>query len=233
MSTLTQIEQQKIVDWLATHELPSGLGTEESACSIASINLALTGRLTASIPGCMSPVIGRWVIGIQDAMPATLRNSVEWKRLLPLAAGTGRDSEVCRLDLILDWMWTRVLPELTPIAERGGYGPAWQTMLAEESSAAADAAYAAAYAAAAAAAYAAADAAAYAADAAAYAAADAADAAAAAYAANAANAAAYAAAYAKKSARDKSLADYAEAVVQILIEMKAPGCQWLELTEAA
>jgi len=78
---------------------------------------------------------------------------------------------------------------------------------------AADAAYAYAYAAADAA-YAAADAAAYAAaDAAAYAAAD---------------AAAYAA-----SARDKSLADFCEKVVEILIDMKAPGCQWLWLTEAA
>jgi hypothetical protein len=85
--------------------------------------------------------------------------------------------------------------------------------------------------AAAAAAYAADAAAAYAAAAAAYAAAAAAYAAAAA-AAYAAAAAAYAAA-AKNSARDKSLADYAEHVVQILIDMKAPGCQWLPLTEAA
>ncbi len=77
---------------------------------------------------------------------------------------------------------------------------------------------------------------AYAADAAANAAA-AADAADAAYAADAyaANAAANAAAYAADAtdARDKSLADYAEAVVQILIDMNAPGCQWLNLTEAA
>ena len=87
------------------------------------------------------------------------------------------------------------------------------------------AAAAAAYAAAAAAAYAAAaDAAA--ADAAAYAAAAAA--------CWAANAAAVAAADADAdAARDKSLAEYAEAVVQILIDMKTPGCQWLELTEAA
>jgi hypothetical protein len=81
------------------------------------------------------------------------------------------------------------------------------------------------------AAYAAADAAA---DAAydAYAHADAA-AAAAAVAAYAAAAAADADAKNKKSARDKSLADFAEVVVQILIDMKAPGCQWLVLTEAA
>jgi hypothetical protein len=56
--------------------------------------------------------------------------------------------------------------------------------------------------------------------------------AAAAAAAAAADAYAYADAYADaKSARDRSLAEYAEAVVQILIEMKAPGCQWLVLTE--
>jgi aminopeptidase N len=51
---------------------------------------------------------------------------------------------------------------------------------------------------------------------------------AAAYAANAANAAANAHA---DAARDQSLATYAEEVVQILVEMRAPGCQWLTLTE--
>jgi hypothetical protein len=70
--------------------LPSGLGTEESACSIAAINLALTGELTDDIPDCMSEVIGRWIIPTQDAMPAELRNSPRWKSLLPLAAGTGQ-----------------------------------------------------------------------------------------------------------------------------------------------
>ncbi len=39
------------------------------------------------------------------------------------------------------------------------------------------------------------------------------------------------AAYAAADARDKSLADFCEAVVQILIEMKAPGAQWFALTE--
>ncbi len=77
----------------------------------------------------------------------------------------------------------------------------------------------------------AADTAANAADAAAYAA-DAAANAAAYAAAYAANAAAYAAAYAAYAARDKVLDQFAEEVVQILIEMKAPGCQWLSLTEA-
>jgi hypothetical protein len=52
-------------------------------------------------------------------------------------------------------------------------------------------------------------------------------------AANAANAANAAYAAYADAARDKSLAGFAEGVVQILIEMKAPGCQWLALTEAA
>jgi len=128
---------------------------------------------------------------------------------------------------------------------------AYADAAADAAAYAADAAYADAAAAAAAAAYAAAAAAAAYADAdahaAAHAAADAAadahayaaaaaaayadayaDAAAYAYAAAAAAAAAYAAAAA---AADRSLAAFAEGVVQILVEMKAPGCEWLGLTE--
>lgn len=37
----------------------------------------------------------------------------------------------------------------------------------------------------------------------------------------------------RKAVRDKYLAGFAEDVVQILIDMKALGCQWLPLTEAA
>jgi hypothetical protein len=51
-------------------------------------------------------------------------------------------------------------------------------------------------------------------------------------AAAAAPASASAAAAGGADARDKSLAGFCEAVVQILVEMKAPGCQWLALTEA-
>ena len=32
-----------------------------------------------------------------------------------------------------------------------------------------------------------------------------------------------------RAAQDKLLSDFAEGVVQVLIEMKAPGCQWLDL----
>ena len=91
-----------------------------------------------------------------------------------------------------------------------------------------DAAYDAAYAASAAA-----DAAYFAAAASASAsAADVADAAAAYAAADVADAAADASA-ADARTRDRVLADYAEWVVQILIDMQAPGCQWLDLVPVA
>jgi len=206
MSTITKEQQQKIADWLATHELPVGVGTAEAACSIAAINLSLTGELTDRIPDCMSLVIGRWIIRTQDALPHALRNSGEWKRLLPLAAGTGREHESTRRVMLLDWLWATVLPELQHIADARGFGETWRHMCSKRTvesakqaraaaaaAAAADAAYAAAYAAAAADAAYAAYAAYAAADAAAAAAAAAADADAAAYAACAAAYAAYAA----------------------------------------
>ena len=56
---MNTIDTQRIADFLAEHQLSSGLGTAEEPCSIAAINLALTGRLTDDIPQCMSPVIGR------------------------------------------------------------------------------------------------------------------------------------------------------------------------------
>ena len=170
---ITQTEQTKISELLSSMTLCSGVGTKESACSIAAINLALSGRLTDDIPECMSEVIGNWIIRIQDSMPDSVRNSREWKSLLPQAAGTGRSHETQRSKIILEWMWCKVLPQLQSTANTQGFGESWQTMCTEKTAdaaySAADAADAAAYSAADAAAYAA-DAAAYAADAAAYAA---------------------------------------------------------------
>jgi hypothetical protein len=205
MNTITREQKEAIAARLDGMTLPSGLGTEESACSIAAINLALTGELTDDIPACMSEVIGRWIIATQDTMPAELRNSPRWKSLLPLAAGTGREMERERIELVMAWLWVTVLPALQPVADRGGFGYAWKQMTTHRTDAsayaAADAAWAAhateaeaAHAADAAAAHAADAAAAHAAEAAAAHAAEAAEAAEAADAARAAWAAAYAAA---------------------------------------
>ena len=137
---LTNEQQTAIAEKLASMCLPSGLGDEENACSIAAINLALTGELTDEIPACMSKVIGKWIITTQDSMPAEMRNSDRWKSLLPLAAGTGRAKEKERLALVLDWMWGTVLPTLQPLADERGFGDAWKRMTTERTKAAADAA---------------------------------------------------------------------------------------------
>lgn len=132
MSTITIEEQQRIADWLDEHPvLAVGLGNRERACSIAAINLALSGELTDDIPECMSPTIGKWIIQVQDTMPAEIRNSAEWRGLLPLAAGTGREHEEQRRAVILDWMWGTVLPLLQGLADERGFGREWRTMTAE------------------------------------------------------------------------------------------------------
>ena len=71
--------------------LPAGVGDRRGACSLATIQLAITGTLTDQIPKCMSRVIGSWIVRVQDMMSDEIRNSIEWRELLPLAAGTGRD----------------------------------------------------------------------------------------------------------------------------------------------
>jgi hypothetical protein len=195
---ITHLEQTKISELLSSMNLCSGVGTAESACSIAAINLALSGRLTDEIPECMSEVIGDWIIRIQDSMPDSVRNSTEWKTLLPLAAGTGRNHEAERIAVILNWLWVDVLPTIQPIADQYSFGKEWRAMCVDKTADAAAAARAAA------------DAAADAADAAD---ADAAAARAAAYAAAyaAADAAAYAAAYAYAAADAAYAAAYAAA----------------------
>jgi hypothetical protein len=142
--TFTQKHKAKLEQYLATHILPKGLGTKESACSIAAINLAISGILTDRIPDCMSDVLGKATIRLQDAMPEKMRNSLRYKALLPEMAGTGRKHEQERLAILLDWMWSVVLPQLQPLADKHGFGTEWQTMCNLNTDAAADAAAAAA-----------------------------------------------------------------------------------------
>ena len=129
----TQEADARLRDYLASHELVVGIGTEESTCSVAAINLALTEKVTDAIPMCMSEVVGQWMMAVQDVMPSEMRNSSGWKRLLPMAAGTGRKREEERLALIMDWMWGTVLPDLQSVADQGGFGAEWRTMCVEKS----------------------------------------------------------------------------------------------------
>jgi len=136
--TLTAEQQAAIAAKVNSMTLPSGLGDERNACSIAAINLALTGQMTDVVPDCMSLVIGQWIIRVQDTMPYEMRNSKAWKDLLPLAAGTGRDYEPERLAIIMDWVWDTVLPHIQPTADACWFGGEWRAMCEERTPAAAE-----------------------------------------------------------------------------------------------
>jgi hypothetical protein len=129
--TITEQQQQAIREYFAGRHIPAGLGDEHAASSLAGINLALSGRLTTEIPDCMSEQIGRWIVRVQEAMTDDVRNSDRWRELLPRAAGTGRQHEERRAQMILEWMWETVLPYIQPLADKGGYGDAWRAMCQE------------------------------------------------------------------------------------------------------
>ena len=123
------------------YEIPAGIGTEEAACSVTAINLALGGGLTDTIPPCMSAAIGHWIITVQDAMPRGVRNAPEWRALLPDAAASGREptAEHRRLRLVMSWMWG-ALEQATQLAVDAGYGSDWEAMLDKRTADAAEAA---------------------------------------------------------------------------------------------
>lgn len=125
---ITKEQQAAIAAKVNSMTLPKGMGDKHNACSIAAINLALTGQMTDEVPACMSEVVGKWIIRVQDAMPNEMRNSAAWKSLLPLAAGTGRDHERERSAIMMDWIFDIVLPYVQPIADAGGYGEQWRDM---------------------------------------------------------------------------------------------------------
>ena len=140
MNDYTTDHRLKLEAYLATHTLPQGLGDRESACTLAAINLAMSGKLTDKIPACMSKVLGKAAIALQDAMPTEMRNSLRYKALIPDMPGTGRAQEQERLAILMDWMWSALLPQIQPIADEQGFGAEWKSMCREKTAAAADAA---------------------------------------------------------------------------------------------
>jgi hypothetical protein len=128
MTDYTTDHRIKLETYLASCVLSRGLGRKESACTLAAINLAMSGELTDKIPACMSKVLGSAAVELQDAMPDEMRNSLRYKSLIPDMPGTGRAQEQERLSVLLDWLWSVVLPQLHIIAEKGGFGDEWRTM---------------------------------------------------------------------------------------------------------
>lgn len=130
-------DQQKIARHVKDLDICHGVGDKESHCTMAAINYALTGIVTDDIPDCTSEVIGTWVVELQDQTPITLINSDKWKNLVPLIYGSGRDHEQQRIDILIQWMWESVLPQLLPLTKKVALGSDWQYMLSEQTSVAA------------------------------------------------------------------------------------------------
>ena len=262
MMTITLDHATRIVD-LLTHGLVKGIGIQEPGkmCVEAAVCYAL-GLPHSDDPGCVSPVLRRLKISLNDARwSSNIARAEGLKRLALVQLGSKGvldDGEFVRR--VIDVTIRRIVPVALRAAARVNprHAAALETCAtrceqdgtqescnkakrviadasadaytsaasasAFASAAAADAAYAATSAADAAASVSSASAA----DAAA-AAADAAD--------SDADAAEAAAAYAADAAyahtRDRVLADYAEWIVEILIDMDAPGAQWLHLAPKA
>ena len=121
----------RLQDYLENHDLHAGKGTRNTACSIQAINIALSGRVSDKIPPCMSKVTGGWIIAVQDSIPDEMRNSAQWKELLPTAAATKDDMERERTSIVIDWMWEKVLPQLPDIPLDEDFKKAWKRMLEE------------------------------------------------------------------------------------------------------
>jgi hypothetical protein len=243
MTVITREVAEKVRDTVAAG-LVSGMGVAEPGkmCVEAAVCYAL-GLPHGDDPGCVSPGLRALKIRLNDAQWSSPQARAQGLRRLAVAqlGSAGElDDQVFRARVV-EMTIRRIVPmALRAAAQRvPTHADALEAAAVrcerEGTHDAARQARSAAYAAAAAAAASAADAAAaaaYAAYAAAYAAAAAAAsaadaAAAAAYAVDAAADAAYAAADART--RDRVLADYAEWVVEILIDLNAPGCQWLDL----
>lgn len=110
--SFTKQDRERVARFLSKTTLSQGVGSPDSPCSIAAINLALTGRLTDERPPCMSPVIYHFAVEAQDSASHAMRNSREWKALLPWAAGSLDEDavELERLEIVRGWLWDVVLP---------------------------------------------------------------------------------------------------------------------------
>jgi hypothetical protein len=213
--------------------LSRGLGSPEpgNMCVEAAVRFAL-GLPHGDDPQCVSPALRSLKIALNDSSWSSKYTRAAGMRRLAVAQLGSKDilddKEFARrcVELAIRKYVPKALRSAAPVAENAAHKVALEAAaLRCETEGTQDAAKAdrAASAAAADAAYFVA---------AAYFAADAADAA---YFASAASAASAAIATAAASSVrvavcDKVLGEFAEDVVQILIEMKAPGCQWLWLT---
>ena len=144
MLTITKEQFDAIAHRVNTHPTCHGIGTMKKSCTVAHMQIAMSGEVTDKRPDCMSAIIHAWVIPMQDSIPVERLNNPRWQRLIPFAAGTGNNHETERLSIIMDWMWGTVLTQLQPLADENGFGAEWRHMTTARTKAAAEAAAAAA-----------------------------------------------------------------------------------------
>lgn len=107
--------------FLANRNITAKLGNEKACCSVASINLALKGRLDDEQPDMMSDVIYAWIRPIQDAMPDALRNAPAWRNAIANAAYTRDSLDGDRYQVLKQWIWDDVMPLLRPLTQHATF----------------------------------------------------------------------------------------------------------------
>lgn len=130
--TDTGEEVSELVEYLKDHELSMGLRSENGeTCSMGAINLVFRGELSdEALPG-MSVVVWRWIVRVQDAYPSSMRNSPEWKALLPVAAVSPKSKEPAQIKLLLEVVFEEAIVLLnTP--RLNGYQHEWEGMVREK-----------------------------------------------------------------------------------------------------
>jgi hypothetical protein len=151
--TLSADDVQRIRDALLSRDLfiCSGVGDatepgQGEACTIAEINLVLTGELDDGSHPCISEVIRFWVINVQDAMPSYLRNLPAWRNAaIGIAGSTGSaEQDRARIALIMSWMWEALADDIVIAGLPASVLPAWREMLSQKTANATNAANAAA-----------------------------------------------------------------------------------------
>jgi hypothetical protein len=87
--------QSLVASFVTGATLGQGLNNSKTPCTIAAINLTLSGRFTDDCPHCMSPELCDFVVILQDSLSHECRNSPEWKSIIPLLLNTkDQDAEI-------------------------------------------------------------------------------------------------------------------------------------------
>jgi hypothetical protein len=85
--------QSQVASFVTNTTLGQGLDDSQTPCTIAAINLTLSGRFTDDCPRCMSQELCDFVIILQDSLSHESRNSPEWKSVIPLLLNTKDQNE--------------------------------------------------------------------------------------------------------------------------------------------